>query len=155
MIGLKFSDVIMAAASIVLVTMLLDFVLKGVFIPLNSTTVEMLAWGIASFVGPLIVGYVFALKIQEEPRIRAIGGIVVLSTFMLMLFVMVWFANPLAHPWIKDTLERLFNTGGWTSYEWSAYTALAVALDVGIALILTFAGLNISCMLRKPKKTRE
>jgi hypothetical protein len=78
---LKFSDVVIATASLVLIGLLLDFVLKGVFVPLNSTMSEMLAWIIAFLAASLIVGYVFALKIQDESRIRAIGG--VLSCLLL------------------------------------------------------------------------
>ncbi len=71
-------------------------------------------------VAPVIVGYVFALKIQEESKIRTIGSIVVLSSFALMLSLMVWIANPLASPWVKETLENLYNTSGWPNYDWSA-----------------------------------
>jgi hypothetical protein len=150
---LKFSDMIIATASLVLIGFLLDFALKGVFVLLNSTTSELLAWIIAVLVASLIVGTVFALKIQEESRIKTIGSIVVLSTFTLMLSLMAWIANPLASPWVKDSLENLFNTAGWTNYDWSAYLALAVALEVVVALVLSFIGLYAGSMLRKPKKT--
>jgi hypothetical protein len=150
---LKFSDVVIATASLVLTGFLLDFVLKGVFVLLNSTMSEMLAWIIAFLVTSLIIGYVFALKIQDESRIRTIGSIVVLSTFTLMLFLLVWIANPIASPWVKDSLENLFNTIGWTNYDWSAYLALAVTLEVVLALVLSFIGLYAGSMLRKPKKT--
>ncbi len=142
----------MAATSLVLFTMLLDFVLKGALIPLNSPIVEMLAWALSCLVAPIFVGYVFALKIYEDGRLRTIGSVVVLSAFALMLFLLAWFANPLASPWIKEQLERLFDTGEWTNYVWSAFSALAIALDVAIALVLSFAGLYIGSMLRKPKK---
>jgi hypothetical protein len=150
---LKFSDVVIATASLVLTGFLLDFVLKAVFVLLNSTMSEMLAWIIAFLVTSLIIGYVFALKIQDESRIRTIGSIVVLSTFTLMLFLLVWIANPIASPWVKDSLENLFNTIGWTNYDWSAYLALAVTLEVVLALVLSFIGLYAGSMLRKPKKT--
>ena len=151
---MKFSDVGIATASIVLFGLLLDAVLLVVFIPLNSNSMsDLLAFIIAVLVASLIVGYVFALKIQEASRIRAIGSIVVLSAFTLMLFVMVWIANPLANPWFKDSLESMFNTSGWTNYDWSAYSALAVSVDVVVGLVLSFIGLYAGSMLRKPKKT--
>jgi hypothetical protein len=149
---LKFSDVVVATASLVLIGFLLDFALKGVFVLLNSTMSEILAYGIAFLVASLIVGYVFALKIQDESRIRAIGSIVVLSSFMLMLFLFAWIANPIASPWVKESLENLFNTSGWTNYDWSAYLALAMTLEVVLALLLSFIGLYAGSMLRKPKK---
>jgi hypothetical protein len=150
---LKFSDVVMATASLVLTGFLLDFVLKGVFVLLSSAMSELLAYSIAFLAASLIVGYVFALKIQDESRIRAIGNIVVLSTSMLMLFLMAWIANPIASPWVRDSLENLFNTSGWTNYDWSAYLALAVTLEVVVALVLILIGLYAGSMLRKPKKS--
>jgi hypothetical protein len=70
-----------------------------------------------------------------------------------MLLVMVWFANPLASPWIVQSLESMFKTSGWTNYEWSAYSALLVTVDVVVALVVDFIGLYAGSMLRKPKKT--
>ena len=151
---MKFSDMVLATASLVLTGFLLDFVLKGVFVLLSSTMSEVLAYGIAFLAASFIVGYVFALKIQDEARIRAIGSIVVLSASMLMLFLMAWIANPIASPWVKDSLENLFNTSGWTNYDWSAYLALVVALEVLAVLVLSFIGLYAGSMLRKPKKTK-
>jgi hypothetical protein len=150
---LKFSDVVIATASLVLIGLALDAVLKVLFIPLNSNEGELLAYIIAWLVASLIVGYVFALKIQDESRIRAIGGIVVLSAFTLMFFLGVWIANPLASPWFKESLEGMFNTSGWTNYDWSAYTALVTTVDIVIGLVFSFIGLYAGSMLRKPKKT--
>jgi hypothetical protein len=149
---LKFGDVITATISLVLVGLLLDAVFKGVFLSLNNSVGELLAFIISFLVASLIVGYVFALKIQEESRIRAVGVIVVLSAFTLMFFLGVWIANPLASPWFKDSLESMFNTSGWTNYDWSAYSALVMTVDVVIALVIDFIGLYIGSML-KPKKT--
>ena len=73
---------------------------------------ELLAFIFSFLVTSLIVGYVFALKIQGGSRIGAIGSIVVLSSFTLGLFVSVWIANPLASPWFKDSVESMFNTSG-------------------------------------------
>ncbi len=152
---MKFRDQIMAATSVVLFTLLLDFVLKGALIPLNSPMVEMLAWALSCLVAPIFVGYVFALKIYEDGRVKTIGSVVVLSSFALMLFLVAWFANPLASPWIKEQLVRLFDTNDWTNYVWSAFSALAIGLDVVIALVLSFIGLYIGSMLRKPEEQRE
>jgi hypothetical protein len=152
-IGLKFSDVVVATASLVLIGLALDAVLKVLFIPLNSNEGELLAYIIAWLVASLIVGYVFAPRIQDESRIRAIGGIVVLSAFTLMFFLGVWIANPLASPWFKESLESMFNTSGWTNYDWSAYTALVTTVDIVVGLVFSFIGLYAGSMLRKPKKT--
>ena len=145
---------VLAAVSLVLVGIMLDSVLQVVFIPLNSNSVsELLAWIIAFLVASLIVGYMFGLKIQEEGKayeIRLIGGIIVLSALALMFFIMIWFANPLASPHIKDSLESMFNTSGWTNYDWSAYSSFWVTLRVLVASVFSFIGLYAGSMLKKP-----
>jgi hypothetical protein len=113
---LKFSDVVIATVSLVLMGLILEAILMVAFVPLNSNSMsDTLAFIIASLVASLVVGYVFALKIQDESRIRAIGVIVVLSTFTLLIFEAVWVANPFASPWFKDSLNSMFNTSGWTN----------------------------------------
>ena len=154
---MHFNYGVLAAVSLVLVGIMLDSVLQVVFIPLNSSSVsELLAWIIAFLVASLIVGYMFGLKIQEEGEtyeIRLIGGIIVLSALALMFFIMIWFANPLASPHIKDSLESIFNTNGWTNYDWSAYSSLWVTLHVLVASVFSFIGLYAGSMFKKPKKT--
>ncbi len=149
---MKFSEVIMATASLVLLGFLLDFILKGAFTLFSSIGIELLAWIVAVLVASSVVGYVFANRIREESRTKAIGGVAVLSTFTLMLFLMVWIANPIASPWVKESLESLFNTSEWTSFDWSAYLAISLALEVVAALASSFIGLYVGSMLRKPKK---
>jgi hypothetical protein len=149
---LKFGDVVLATASLALIGFLLNSVLRVAFIPLASADVsELLAWIIAFLVTSLIVGYLFALKIQEASRIKAIGKIVVLSSLAVMLLIMVWFANPMANPAIKDTMTTMFNTSGWTNSDWSVYSALLATVDTVVALVFNFIGLYAGSMLKKPK----
>jgi len=153
---LKFGDAAMATASLVLIGLMLDASLLVAFGPLDSVSLSeraTLAFFISFLVGSLIVGYVFSLKIQEESRINAIGGIVVLSTFALWLFEMAEIAGPLGSAWFKDYLSSMFNTSGWTNYDWWAYSAFSVALVDLVTLVISFIGLYVGSMLRKPKKT--
>jgi hypothetical protein len=151
---LKFSDVVVASAALVLIGPIVTAVLWVAFAPLNSnTTSDTLASVIAWLVASLIVGSVFALKIQDESRWRAIGSIVVLSAAALLFFIAIWIANPFASPWFKDSLNSMFNTSGWTNYDWNAYSALLGSMDVVICTVMSFIGLFIGSMLRKPKKT--
>jgi len=151
---LKFSDVVMATAALVLVGVILDAIFMVVFVPLKPNTAsDWLSYIIAYLVVSLIVGYVFALKIQEESRIRAVLGIAVLSSFLAIFFFAIWIANPFASTWFKDSLNSSLNTSGWTDYEWAAYSALFVSLDVLIGFVLSFIGLYAGSMLKKPKKT--
>lgn len=154
---MKFSNVIIATVSLVLVGLILDAFLLVAFGSLNSnSTSDLLAFIISCLVSSLVVGYVFALKIQEESRIRAIGVIVVLSTFTVMLFLGVWIANPFASPWFKDSLNNMYNKSVWTDYDLAAYSALTLSVDAIITLVITFIGLYAGSMLRKPSaKTKE
>jgi hypothetical protein len=153
---LKFSNVVVASASVVLIGFLLDAVVRLPFLSVSSASVnELLAWIIAFLVTSLIVGYVFALRIQEESKIKAIGEIVVLSSLAVMLLVTVWFANPLASPAIRDSIEGMFSTSGWTNADWSAYSAFVATIDVVVAAVLIFIGVYAGSMLKKPKKTKN
>jgi hypothetical protein len=154
---LKFSDAVIATVSLVLVGLILNAFLMVTFAPLSSTlTSDMLAFIIAFLVASFVVGYIFALKIQEESRIRAIGVIVVLSAFTKLIFDSIWIANPFASPWLGDSLNSMFNTSGWTNYDWNAYSALLVSAIAIIALVINFIGLYAGSMLRKPSaKTKE
>ena len=151
---MKFSNVIVATASLVLVGFLLNAVLHVALLPAFSVaTSELLAWIVAFLVTALIVGYTFALRIQEQSRLKAIGEVVVLSSLGVMLLVMVWFGNPMAGPAVKDSMGIMFSTNQWTNAEWSAYSAFLATIDVVVAAVFSFIGLYAGSMLRKPKKT--
>jgi hypothetical protein len=150
---LKFSDVVTAAASLAVITLLLDSVLLAVFVPVMSSGGTDIAGILSTLVASLIVGYVFALKIQEESRRGAIANIAVLFTVVSMLATMVFIANPLASPAVKESMDTMFSTSGWTNYDWFDAMFVLVALNVVVALVFGFIGLYAGSMLRKPKKT--
>jgi hypothetical protein len=155
---LKFSNVIMATVSLVLLFTILDSFLLVAFIPLNSSELSDTSAFIISFlVASLVVGYVFALKIQEESRIKAIGAIVVLSAFTLLMGYSIWIANPSVSPWSMDSLKSMFNITSTTpDYNKAAYSSLSSSLITIIALVLAFIGLYAGSMLKKPSaKTKE
>jgi uncharacterized membrane protein SpoIIM required for sporulation len=148
---LKFSDCIIAMASLVLLGFILDTFLMVAFGSLSaSSTSDMLAFVIAVLVASLVVGYVFALKIQKESRIKATGVIVVLSAFTLLILFAIVIANDFAYPWFKDSLNSMFNRTTWTDYDFNAYAALAVSMQVIIGLVISFIGVYIGSMLKKP-----
>jgi len=154
---LKFGEMVIATASLVLVGLILDAILVVAFIPLGTnSTSEGLAYVISFLVVSFVVGYVFSSNIQETPRVRAVGGIAVLSAFAMLFFLSIWFTNPVTNPWFKDSLNNLFNTSGWTNYEWDAFSALAISMEVVIVFVFSFIGLYAGSMLRKPSaKTKE
>lgn len=150
---MKFGDVIVATASLVLIGFMLQTVLHVAFISVVSDpTSDVLAWIIALLVTSLIVGYVFALRIQEQSRIRAVGKIVVLSTLAVLLLTIALTANPMVNEWHLNNMASMFSTSGWTSSEWVAYSALLFTMDMVVVAVFSFIGLYAGSMLKKPKK---
>ena len=155
---MKFSDVIIAVASLVLLGLILDAFLEVGFISMNNDRVaDLLSFIIAFLISSLVVGYVFALKIQEDCRIKATGVIDVLSTFTALVFDSIWICNLYGSEWFTEEFNNVFNpSGGWTAYAYAAHAALLVSIVVIIAFVVTFIGLYIGSMLRKPStKTKE
>jgi hypothetical protein len=100
----------------------------------------------------------FCWKDKEESRTIAVGEIAVLLGAVESSAVMLAnSANGYYSAWVKETLQSMFSTGAWTTTDWYVYEQLAlveqVALNVVLALVLSFIGLYAGSMLRKPKKT--
>jgi len=156
---LKFSDVILAVASLAVIFVFVYFAFCLALIPSLGSY-----WGVNSaaivsiLVAGLVVGCIFAEKIQEESRIRAVGKIAVLfgaeTSFVTVLSLS---ANSYYSAWVKENLQSMYSTGAWTTTDWFVYEQLAlvlqVALNVILALVLGFIGLYAGSMLRKPKKS--
>jgi len=156
---LKFSDAILAVAATVVIWGLIYFVFGLALIPsVGSYWGQDSAAGISLLVAGLVVGFVFAGKIQEESRMRAVGKIAVLFAAVTMfLTLMIFSANSYYGAYVKETLQNMYSTGAWTTTDWFAYVQLAifinVALNVVLSLVVGFIGLYIGSMLRKPKKS--
>jgi hypothetical protein len=154
--ALKFGDVIIATASIALIARSLYAVLAVAFVPLNSNmTSDMLAYIIGLLVASLIVGYVFSPRMHEESKVKAIGGVVVLSTFMLMVWLMLWFASPQGSLMFKDSLNSMFNRTQWPDYDLEVYSALAETVFTVVGLVVVFIGLYLGSMHKPSSKTKE
>jgi hypothetical protein len=156
---LKFSDVILAVATINVISVLIMVVLYALLIsPLGSTWGMNSASIISELISGLLIGYLFAIKIQEESRIRSIAKITVVTAFVQAFVVMISFpTNAYYAAWTKETLQSMYQTGSWTNLDWFAYAQLALvvtmALNVALALVLIFVSVYAGSMLRKPKKT--
>ena len=154
---MKFSNVIIATVSLVLLSLILDAFLMVGFIPMNNGSLsDWLSFVIAYLISSLVVGYVFALKIQGDSRIKAAGVIDVLSTFTLMIFYAIWICNVYGSEWFQESLNNMFKPSGWTTYEYAAYSAFAVSIITIIAFVVIFIGLYAGSMFRKsPAGTKE
>jgi hypothetical protein len=156
---LKFSDVILAVATVAVIDVLVYCVLGIALIPSMGSYWGLNSAGIVSMlVAGLVVGCVFAGKIQEESKMRAIGKIAVLfGAVMSSATMIVLSANGYYNAWVTEYLQSTFSTGAWTTTDWYVYGQLVlagqVALNVLLALVLGFIGLYIGSMLRKPKKS--
>jgi hypothetical protein len=156
---LKFGNVILAVASMAVIDIILGFVLDVALIPSIGSYWGMNSAAIISIlIAALFVGYIFAIKIQEESIIRSVGKISVLFASVMSLSVMISAAaNPYYKDWIDETLRSMYTTSAWTKADWYVYGQLSlltfVVLNVVLALVLTFIGLYGGSMLRKPKKS--
>jgi len=155
---LKFGDVITAVASLTVVTILLDFVFLAVFVPVDPYLGVDVASILSILVASLIVGYVFAAKIQEGPRMGAIGRIVVLFSVVIMFAFLTSVAvNPYMGAMMEEGLESMFSTSGWETTDWLGYSHLVLimmaALNVVFALVFGFIGIYVGSRLRKPSKS--
>ena len=57
---------------------------------------------------------------------------------------------------MKEGLESMFSTSGWTTMDWVSYSAfvmeILVALYVVLALVFSFVGLYAGSMLKRGAK---
>jgi hypothetical protein len=161
--GLKFGDVITAVASLTVVNILLEYAFLEMFAPMTPTggtahALIAVAGILSTLVASLIVGYVFANKIQEESKWGAIGSIVVLRTVVLMLVVVALMANPFVYPVIKDNLDSMFSTtttSGWTNYDWFVAAIGVIMFNVVLELVFSFIGLYLGSMRKPSAKTKK
>ena len=155
---MKFSDVILAVAAFAVIDLLVYFVLGIALIPSMGYLGFYASFVLSVLVAGLVVGCVFAGKIQEESRIRAVGKIAVLiGAVESAVVILMASANDYFIASIRETLQSMYSTGAWTTTDWLVYTQLTlaelVALNVVLALVLSFIGLYAGSILRKPQKS--
>jgi flagellar biosynthesis protein FliQ len=149
---LKFGDVIIAVASIVVLTYLFEYPLGFVF-NLQTNGGQWADGLISILLSALIVGIVFAGKIWEETRIKAILRILVL---VAVLFIFGLWISVSSSDWISAIREAnphpTYTASNWYYFD-SSVAVGTVFLNVVFVLVSSFIGLYIGSMLRKPKKS--
>jgi asparagine N-glycosylation enzyme membrane subunit Stt3 len=156
---LKFSDIVIAVASLAVVLLFLEAILGLVLIPAIGWD-----WGvtvvatICFLLSGLIVGAIFSRKIWEEAGIKTIAKIIVLGAVLLILVYAA--AIPSQGDWTTLVRQNYQNanpgktltTSQWFYVEEAALGEV-MALNVFIGVVVTFIGLYIGSMLRKPRKS--
>ena len=149
---MKFEDIIIAVASIVVLIFLFEYPLGSVF-NLQTNGGQWADVGVSILLSALIVGIVFAGKIWEETRIKAILRILVL---VAVLFIFGLWISVSSSDWISAIREAnphpTYTASNWYYFD-SSVAVGTVFLNVVFVLVLSFIGLYIGSMLRKPKKS--
>jgi uncharacterized protein YhhL (DUF1145 family) len=160
--GLKFGDVITAVASLAVGFFLFDCLFNLALVPTTKTDWgAMVAVILSILVSGLVVGYVFAGKIQEDSRRASIGKVVILFAAVFgFLLLMVYGAIYHYGSLVDETLGNMYkNTSTWTNTEWFAYEIMALTLDTALfivyALVFGFIGLYLGSMRKPSVKTKE
>jgi hypothetical protein len=157
---LKFGDVVMATVAGSVIFSFVFAVLGLVLVPAGSYS-GLLAASVVSFlVSGLVVGYVFADQIREESRMRSIGKIVVLVTFVVFIVsLMIYSTVGHYHDLVKENLQKIYDTTSWTNTDWYSYETMylyfSTALDAAIGLVLVFIGTYLGSMRTPSAKTKE
>ena len=156
---MKFGDIVIAVASLAVILLFIEVLLGLPLITAIGWDWGPTVLGIISFLlSGLFVGVIFSKKIWEEDGMKTIAKIIVLGAVLLMLFYAV--EVPATSDWTQLVKENYQNanpgktltTSQWWSVE-SAALGEVIALNLAIAIVLTFIGLCIGSMLRKPRKT--
>ncbi len=158
-IGLKFGDIVIVVAWLVVVVILIFFPLTLVLPPVLGNYAGYEIGAIFSFiVSPVIVGYIFAQKIWEENRIRTMAKIVVLFTVLVAVTSLV--ENAVSADWTPMVKENYLNANPNatpSTSDWYYIERLAIIQEDFSVIILVFAlsfiGLYFGSTLRKPAKS--
>jgi hypothetical protein len=149
---LKFGDIITAVASIVVLIALFEYPV-GIVFNIQSSGGQEATLFISFLLSALIVGVVFAGKIWEEARIKAILRIVALVAFAYIFEIWITASSS---DWISAIREAnphpTYTATQWFYFD-NSVALSAMFLDVIIVLVVSFIGLYIGSMFRKPKKS--
>ena len=157
---MKFSDVIVAVASLFVIVWMINTLLDFVLIPASTTYGGDVAYILSVLISAPIIGYIFAGKMREESRMASIGKVIVLFA-VLMIFVMTMGAMAKHYPlFIDDQLSSIYsNTTSWTNAQWfwyeTAYLMLIAAVYAAFSLLFGFIGLYLGSMRKPSSKTKE
>jgi hypothetical protein len=149
---LKFGDIVTAVASIAVLMVLFSY-------PLGLVLDPQTWWGqwansaISILLSAMIVGYIFAGKIWEEARIRAILRIVILGAVLFIFYMTIRLSSADFISWVMEAYPH----PEYSAADWYRLDGMVLGynlfLNVVFLLAVGFIGLYVGSMLRKPKKS--
>jgi hypothetical protein len=154
---LKFGDIIIAVASLFLVTVLISYPLEIVLISaLGLLSGPPIGAAISVFLGALIIGYAFSGRINNGKK-EAIVGISVLFT-VLMLFLIILNNAVLAEDfsnWVHESYQESNPNAYLTTFEWFLVGGLFIGsqmfMNVIVLFLFSILGVFIGSELRKKR----
>ena len=155
---LKFGDIVLAAATIIVLCVLISYPISLALTPIiGGYNAFELSGFIVFILSPIITGYIYAKQIKEENRTKTILKIAVLVAFIAMFMVLIDDAAVEWAPYYKAEYLKTNPTATPTPYEWYNIQLAALTMETfaaaAIMLAFTFIGLYIGSALKKTTKT--
>ena len=154
---MRFGDIIIAVASLFLVTFLISYPLEIVLIQILGLSLAPTIGALVSvLLGGLIIGYIFSRKIGNS-RKEAIVTISILFTVLMIFSIILnnavlgnYFTN-----WVNETYQESNPTESLTSFEWFVVGGLFIGsqmfMNIIILFVFSFIGLYSGSTLRKKR----
>jgi len=157
-INLKFGDVVTAVASLIVIVIFLMFPITLVLTSALGNFGGFTLSAVVAFpLSGIIVGYIFTQKIWEENRTKTIAKITVLFTVLALLFILVENAVVEWAPMFRAEYLKANPTATPSAFDWYYIQRLQLIAEDFILVVfmfaLSFIGLYIGSMLKKPTKT--
>ena len=154
---MRFGDIIVAVASLFLVTFLISYPLEIALIQILGLSLAPTIGALVSvLLGGLIIGYIFSQKIGNG-RKEVIVTISILFTVLMIFSIILnnavlgnYFTN-----WVNETYQESNPTESLTSFEWFVVGGLFIGsqmfMNIIILFVFSFIGLYSGLTLRKKR----
>jgi mannose/fructose/N-acetylgalactosamine-specific phosphotransferase system component IIC len=154
---LRFGDIIIAVASLFLVTFLISYPLEIALIQILGLSLAPTIGALVSvLLGGLIIGYIFSEKMGNG-RKEVIVTISILFTVLMIFSIILnnavlgnYFTN-----WVNETYQESNPTESLTSFEWFVVGGLFIGsqmfMNIIILFVFSFIGLYSGSTLRKKR----
>ena len=154
---MRFGDIIIAVASLFLVTFLISYPLEIALIQILGLSLAPTIGALVSvLLGGLIIGYIFSEKMGNG-RNQVIVTISILFTVLMIFSIILnnavlgnYFTN-----WVNETYQESNPAESLTSFEWFVVGGLFIGsqmfMNIIILFVFSFIGLYSGSTLRKKR----